>query len=189
MVLERTPQSENLIPSEIEKCEHSIVIKREKATECLRLESIKPDRIVNRKKSGEPKSKMQSSPRKVPTVGKGLDFNQPQLRKSGLYTQEPLPSRRCRMGVRQCGSGIKKLQLQELAPPPLPDPPDKNKEALVNGVSRFSGDMEERTSAIKTCKSPSTSTSETLVRYCPTPTPNTDLTTMPWEPPERCHRE
>ena len=49
-MLERTPQSGNLIASEIVKCEHLVAIKRGKAIENLNLESRKPDRIIMNRK-------------------------------------------------------------------------------------------------------------------------------------------
>ena len=50
MVLERAPHSDNLIDADIVKCQRSIAIKRKEAIESLWLETLKPDRIIEKEK-------------------------------------------------------------------------------------------------------------------------------------------
>ena len=184
MVLERTPQSRNLIESEIAKCEHSVAIKKGKAIENLYLESIKPDRIiVTRKKIWPRGCKIQGSSAKVLTEVKGLALWRKQrgnrVRHSGSREQEsqlrdlrppPLPD----------PPDVSK-EMQDLRPPPTPDPPDLSKEAPFKGVSSLSFVVGERTSAPEAYQSRSTSTVEALMKHHLTP--NNDLNAAPWEPP------
>ena len=127
MVLERAPESGNLIMSQIAKCEHSVALKKEEAIESLRMESsLKPDRIMNRDRRRPQKRKKKKSSKKITSVGQGY---------------------------RQGGSGAQKSQLQEiksqqLKPPPIPDLldpqelQDRNKEKPVQEVKCLSSVME-----------------------------------------------
>ena len=73
-------------------------------------------------------------------------------------------------------------ELQDLRPPPLPDPPDVSKEAPVKGVSSLSFVVVgERTSTPEAYQSRSTSTVEAQMKHHLTP--NNDLNALPWEPP------
>ena len=166
MVLERTPQPRNLIESEIEKCEHSVAIKKGKAIENLYLESIKPDRIIMKRKKIRPRGgETKSSSAKVLTEGKCLT----------------LWRRQRGNRVRHSGSGEQEWQPQDLRPPPLPDPPDVSRKASVKGVSSLSFVVGERTSAPEAYQSRSTSTVEALMKD--RLTPNNYLEAAPWEPP------
>ena len=57
MVLERAPHSDNLIDADIVKCQRSIAIKRKEAIESLWLETLKPDRIIEKEKDPKAPSK------------------------------------------------------------------------------------------------------------------------------------
>ena len=83
MILERTPQPENLIASEIVKCEHSVAIKRGMAIERLCLDSLKPKRITAWKFLGPAEKKKASSSEKAPTGKKGFVYRKTRHRKRG----------------------------------------------------------------------------------------------------------
>ena len=177
MILERAPESENLIMSQMAKCEHSVAIRKEEAIESLRLESsLKPDRIMNREKKRPQNRKIKKNSKRYSSAGQGYSF-----RKQSPHIRPNTP--KFWPGLR-CGSGAQKSQLKDSKPPPVPDPPDPqdlNKEAFVQGLEILSSVMEERTAAAEVCQSQSTSTLKASVKR--QPIPNSPLETMPWEPP------
>ena len=61
MILERAPHSQNLIQSEIEKCERSVAIKRDKAVESLRSAELAPFSIITVKRNKQGRCKLPGS--------------------------------------------------------------------------------------------------------------------------------
>ena len=170
MVLERTPQSGNLIASEIAKCQPSVAIKRKQAIEDLRLESIKPERIINRNTSRARECKIQSSSSlNVSTVRRDIVHSKPQISQSTLLTPRCLQNRQASENrVRHKGSGSQMWKQHDLRPPPAPDPPDVSQEDPDKGVISVSGVVEERTLALELCQSQCTSTYEASTYQHPT---------------------
>ena len=70
MILERAPRPENLIESEIVKCGQSFVIKRDKAIESLRLEALKPDRLMDWSKRIQSRKKTMEEAERTPIARK-----------------------------------------------------------------------------------------------------------------------
>ena len=185
MVLERTPQSGNLIASEIAKCQHSVAIRRKQAIENLRLESIKPDRIMNRDtfRARECKSERSSSV-KVSTVGREFVRTKPPISESQDSAPRSLWDwRRLWDGARHSGSGAKMWKQHDLPPTPVPDPPDVIQETSSKGVS-LPGALEERTSALESYQSRCTSTFEASSRQTSSSSSKSELKAASWEPPD-----
>ena len=181
MVLERSPHIENLIASDMVKCKQSAAIKREKAIESLRLESLKPVRITDQVSARQSGMKKPGSYKKAKTSLNVCVVSNPNGTK-GNYKPRLKSSRRLRK-VR-----VPKLKFNLMIPPPLPEPPpNRSKKAAGQSCARLPLGagvvVEERNLALESCKSQITSTSKEQVEH------NHDLSKiqlreMPWEPPK-----
>ena len=154
MLLERTPQSGNLIPSDIKKCAQSVSIKRDKAIENLRLEALRPQRIIYLKEVGPSRPKPPRVSSRPQTTKKGSARNK-------LHTKENITHFACTLSTGQNSvGGIQDPKVKWLNQPLLPDPPDGTKKAEVQGIKGLHCAVEERNMAAKYNNSQSTSTFE-----------------------------
>ena len=173
MILERTPRAENLIESDIVKCEQSVSIKRDEAIESLRLEALQPDRILNCNKGMKNREKLLGKSKRTPAVGKSV-----------ASACKPHKFTRCSTNKKEktsspCISGWQKLKVKWKTPPLPPKPPDGQRETEVQSGRGLHNVVEERHKAPKPFKSQVTSTSLQNMES----NIDSELKPMPWEPP------
>ena len=94
MILQRSPQSGNLIEKDIVKCQQSIAIKKKEAVECLRLLSLKPTRVMKWKKTEPCERKIKISSGQVSTVEKTSVCKKRILKRQPSTSQKLLRRRR-----------------------------------------------------------------------------------------------
>ena len=174
MIIQRTPQPENLIESEIEKCKQSVAIKRDEAIEDLRLDTLKPKRLTTCEMSGLSGNKVSGSSKKTTRAEKGQGLSKTNPRKKEHKPE--LPSEQSR-------NGINKAQVKLVITPPLPEPPPHHgsKEASCQGCNVLFSVDEERRLAPESLKSRCTSTSST--QAMPPCLRKKTVKKISWEPP------
>ena len=176
MILERAPRAENLIESEIAKCEQSVSIKRDQAIESLRLEALQPDRILSCNKDRKSREIFLGKSERILAVGKSFAsaYKPHKFTRSSTNqkkkNQKKKPSSPCINGWQ------KQLKVKWKSPPVPPKPPD---EQMETGGQRLQYLVEERHMAPISSLSQVTSTSLENIES----TLNNELDRIPWEPP------
>ena len=173
MILERAPCAENLIESEIVKCEQSVSIKREEAIESLRLEALQPDRILNCNKGRKSREKFLWESEGTLAMGK----SSAPVYKPQKFTRNPTNEKK--KPISPCINSWQKLKVKWKTPPVPPKPPDGQTEIEDQSGRRVLYAVEERHKAPKSSNSQVTSTS---LEYMDS-TLNNKLEPIPWEPP------
>ena len=89
MIIRRTPQPENIIALEIEKCEQSVALMRDEAIESHRLDSLKPMRLTTWEILEPGERKMPRSSKRTPEVGKGYVPSKPHHQQTDFKPKLP----------------------------------------------------------------------------------------------------
>ena len=174
MILERVPHSGNLIESDIAKCKQSIAIKRGKAVECLRLETLKPVRIMDLDMPKHSKQGNPGSPKKAHTTKN--EVNTKIFHRVGLNKlSRKLPSRDCEKGLQK--SKVRWPVPPLLPEPPWPPPPDERM-IIAAQRTRILPGMEERKLEQESLTSQWTSTSKVQVQATYPSMPDSENETM-----------